>query len=67
MCDLAHAALYEQFDQDGRAVIAAGGSENPPQFYRDALWGQLSADLAGSRREGVSAEQHELEEALGVA
>lgn len=68
MCDLAHAVLFEQFEQDGRAVIASGGSDHPPQWYRDALHEVLTAEQDPTDPTGapVAPDVLELRKALGV-
>lgn len=64
---MAHAALLEQFEQDGRAVIAAGGTEHPPQWFRDELEDALTGDSGESDAPVVDDDVQELRRALGVA
>lgn len=65
MCDLAYALLVEQYDGDGRAVVAAGDERSPSEF-RLMVEAALDDDGPTDRR-FVSAEERELREALGVA
>ena len=67
MCDVAYALLVEQFEGDGRAAVSTGGSEHPPQFFRELVDQLLTEDAAPASRRPVSAEEQELREALGVA
>lgn len=66
VCDIAHAALLEQFEQDGRALLAAGGTEHPPQWFRDELEGILEGDEEPDVSD-VDDDLQELRRALGVA
>lgn len=63
MCDVAYAMLVDEYQNDGRAVIA-GGDERPPRTFRAMVDEVLTTD--GPTGRYVPPEERELRDALGV-